>query len=153
MNILVSSFFWQLTPISLHKKLSDFCILPSLRKLHRLSRGISVVVKDLDLQYLKQRISNLTTKERIVALMMDAQRVEYCNGSFIGVTEDSLPAKTVLTFMVQSTCSTYIDVVCLVPINKLDTASLRFWFDKVMMVLSNIFFIAPISTDHHTCNK
>ena len=71
--------------------------------------------------------------------MYTPQRVEYCNGSFIEQTEDNLPAQTVLTFMVQLTCCTYKDVVCLVPINKLDTASWRFWFDKVVMALSNIF--------------
>ena len=55
--------------------------------------------------------------------------------------------------MAQLTCSTYKDVVCLVPINKLDTASLHFWFDEVVMALSNIFFIVAISTGNHICNK
>ena len=85
--------------------------------------------------------------------MYTAQRVKYCNRSFIGLTEDDLPGKIVLTFMVQSTCSTYKSLVCLVPINKLNTASLHFWFDKVLMALSNIFLIVAISIDNHLCNR
>ena len=50
------------------------------------------------------------------------QRFEYCNGSFIWLNEDNLSAKTVLTLMIQSACSTYKGVVCLIPINKLNTA-------------------------------
>ena len=91
--------------------------------MRKLSRGITFEAKHLDLQYLKQRISNLTKKERIVTIkeVHTAQRIEYCNGSFIGMTVDNLPVRTVLTFMVQSTCSTYKDVVCLVPLNILDS--------------------------------
>ena len=121
--------------------------------MHRLSRSITVEAKDLDLQYLKQRIFDSTKKECIVTLVYTAQHVEYCNECFIGLTEDNLPAQTVLTFMVQLTCSTYKADVCMVPINKLDTASLRFWFDKIVMVLSNIFFIVAIYTDNHICNR
>ena len=94
MNILVS---WQLTSIFLYKRLCDFFILPSLSKLHRLSRGITVEAKDLDLQYLKQHISNLTKNEHIVTLILGevctAQRIKYCNESFIGLTEDNFPAQ------------------------------------------------------------
>ena len=50
-----------------------------------------------------------------------AQRIEYRNGCFAGLTHDGAAAKTVLAFMVQSACSKYTDVVRLVPVNKLDT--------------------------------
>ena len=71
MSILISSFFWQLSSTSLYKRLQDFFILPSLSKLHRLSRGITVEARELDLQYLKQSSSSLTKQERIVTLMID----------------------------------------------------------------------------------
>ena len=61
-----------------------------------------------------------------------AQRVEYSNDSFVGLTEDGVPAKTVLAFMVQSICGKYRDVVCLIPINKLNTNTLSHWFNRVL---------------------
>ena len=82
-----------------------------------------------------------------------AQRVEYSNGAFIGLSEDGEPAKTVLAFMVQSTCDKYKDVVCLVPINKLNTTILRTWFDKVMKAIDEIFFVVALSVDNHICNR
>ena len=48
-----------------------------------------------------------------------AQQVEYSDGSFVGLTEDSVPARSVLAFMVQSICGKYRDVVCLIPVIKL----------------------------------
>ena len=58
-----------------------FFILPSLSELYRLSTGITVEAMDLDFQYLKQRISNLTKKESMVITneVYAAQRVEYSN--------------------------------------------------------------------------
>ena len=82
-----------------------------------------------------------------------AQRIECNNGSFVGLTESGDPAKTVLTFMVQSTCSKYKDVVCLVPVKRLDTNLLRRWFDKIMQALNEFFFVVAICTDNHVCNR
>ena len=82
-----------------------------------------------------------------------AQRIEYSNGAFVGLTEDNKPAKTVLTFMIQSTCSKYKDVVCLVPVDKLDTKTQRKWFDLVMLKLQDIFRIVAVSVDNHVCNR
>ena len=99
----------------------------------------------------------MTPLEEKVVLTIDevytAQRVEYSNSAFVGLTEDGLPAKTVLTFMVQSIAGKYKDVVCLVPVNKLDTALLRSWFDKVLNALNDIFFIVVVCTDNHVCNR
>jgi len=88
----------------------------------------------LDVLYLHKQITDLTDHERIVTLMIDevyaARRIEYSNGAFVGITEDGVPAKTVLSFMVQSSCSKYQGMVCLVPIDRLDTKTLQFWFSR-----------------------
>ena len=82
-----------------------------------------------------------------------AQRVEYTNGSFIGVTEGGASAKTVLTFMIQSVKGKYKDVVSLIPIHKLSTALLRKWFDLVMSALNDLFLVVAVSADNHVCNR
>ena len=82
-----------------------------------------------------------------------AQRVEYTNGSFIGWTEDGSPAKTVLSFMIQSICGKFKDVVCLIPVHKLDTHLLKTWFHKVMNFLDGIFDVVAVSADNHVCNR
>ena len=82
-----------------------------------------------------------------------ANRVEYQNGTFVGLTEDGPCVRTILTFMVQSVCQSYKDVICLVPVEKLGTNILRCWFDKVMKSLDEIFFVVAVSVDNHICNR
>lgn len=155
--VITSTFLWQLTSCCLYKKLRELFILPSISRLRSYSSCLSVEACSLDMSYLKQRTESLKEKERLVTLMIDevytAKRIEYANGSFTGLTEDGEPAKTVLTFMVQSTCSKFKDVVCLVPVNKLDSNLLRCWFDKVMEALNDILFIVAVSVDNHVCNR
>ena len=131
--------------------------MPSPSTLSKLLGNTAVECGVIDVNYLKQRTMALTDQQRIVTLMIDevytARRVEYSNGAFIGLSEDGVPARTVLTFMVQSTCDKNKDVACLVPINRLDTTILRIWFDKVMKTLDEIFFVVALSVDNHMCNR
>ena len=156
-SLITTSFLWQMTSSSLYKKLRHLLILPSLSLLRKLSSGMTVQSGKLDLEYLKLRQMDLTDQQKIVVLLIDevytAQRVEYNNGTFVGVTENGSPAKTVLAFMVQSLAGKYKDVVCLIPVNKLDTALLRTWFDRVMVALDDMFLVLAVSTDNHVCNR
>ena len=76
---------------------------------------------NLNFKYLKTRAADLTLQERIVTLVINevytAQRVEYNNGSFVGLIKDGRPAKTALAFMIQSVAGKYKDV-CLILVNK-----------------------------------
>ena len=156
-NMLTTSFLWKLTSTALYFKMRDFFILPSCSRLHNLSCQTTVETRVVDLQYLQQRSKDLTEQQRIVTLMIDevytAQRVQYSNGAFVGVTETGLPAKTVLTFMIQSKCAKYKDVVCLIPLNKLDTTTLRYWFNQVMLSLHDLFLFIAVPVDNHVCNR
>ena len=82
-----------------------------------------------------------------------ASGMEYSNGSFIGLTDEGLPAKTVLAFMVQSIHSKCRDVLSLVSISKLDTATLRVLFDSVMISVDEFLLVSAISVDNHVCNR
>ena len=55
--------------------------------------------------------------------------------------------------MVQSIYLKYKNVVCLIPINMLDTALLREWFFKVMEGINDCFQVLAVSADNHVCNR
>ena len=156
-ELITLAFLWKLNSSSLYNRLSDVFILPSTRRLQQLSIDLNVDTRKVDITYLKQRTSDLTVGERTVVLLIDevytAQRVEYSNGSYIGMTEDGHVAKTVLAFMVQSVCKNYRDIVCLVPVEKLDTKLLHSYFNIVMHALDEIFFVVAVSLDNHICNR
>ena len=99
----------------------------------------------------------MTDQQRTVTLLIDevytAKRIEYSKGAFVGITEEGTAGKTVLTFMIQSSCSKYRDVVCLIPVDKLDTNLLHFWFNKVMSALNDLVFVVAVSVDNHVCNR
>ena len=90
--------------------------------------GLTVKTGALDLSYLATQANNLSEQEQMVTLMINevytAQRIEYSNESFVGLTEEGAPAKTVLTFMIYFVCSKYKDVVCLLPVSQLYTVLL-----------------------------
>ena len=156
-DIITTAFLWQLTSCSLYKKLKGMFLLPSVSKLRSYSACLSVKAGTLDMSYLKQRAEHLDERERLMTLMIDevytAKRTEYSNRTFVGVTEEEEPAKTVLAFMVQSICSKFKDVVCLVPVLKLDSTKLRYWFDKDMEALQDLFSIVAVSIGNHVCNR
>ena len=92
-----------------------------------------------------------------MVLMIDkvytAQRIEYSNGNFVGLTEKGKLAKTVLTFKIQSVSHKFNDVVCLLPVNQFDSEFLKKWFDKVMFALNDLFFVVAVSVDNYVCNR
>ena len=88
-----------------------------------------------------------------------AQRVEYINGTFIELSENGVPAKTVFVFAVQSTCDKYKNVVCFLPINKLNTTNLCTWFIEVMKRFKEVenyernFFLIVVSVYNYNFNS
>ena len=79
-------------------------ILPSITHLRQYLAGMLVDTCHLDTSYLSIQRNDLLDHCGTVVLMIDeiytAQRVEYSNGSFVGLTEEGMPSKTVLTFII-----------------------------------------------------
>ena len=60
-TLLTSSlFFWHLTSSNLYGKLREIFILPSCSRFRQLSCGITVHCGEISLQYMQQRVSELT---------------------------------------------------------------------------------------------
>ena len=155
---LISTLFsWQLTCTALYKKLRGLLILPSVSRLQQISSGIKSETGNL--AYIDQRICNLlvSSTERKVVLIVDdvctAQWIEYCNGQFVSLTKDGIPAKIVLAFIVQSIVGKYKDIICLIPINNLDSGLLRECFFGVMEAIKDCFDVLTVSADNHVNDR
>ena len=68
--------------------------------------------------YLTERAKTLTQNEKIISLIIDEvytdQRADYSGGVFFG-NETGTPTKSLLSFMINSVCGNYEDMVCLIP--------------------------------------
>ena len=93
-----------MTCSSLYKKLRNVFALPSISTLQKYSSGVTVEARRLDCEYLRVWTKHLSEREAVITLMIvevyTAERVKYSTESFIGLTGEGVPSKTVLTFMV-----------------------------------------------------
>ena len=139
------------------EKIHQVLLLPSSCRLKQFSAWSDVNTSKVGFEYLKHQSESWSAQEKIVVLLFNevymAQRVEYSDGSFVGLNEDGVPVKTVLAFMVQSICGKYRDVVCLIPVNKLDTGTLRHWFNGVLMAISSFHKLRAVYADNYICNR
>ena len=86
-------------------------MLSSIKRLQQLSCHDNIKSYSIDVQHLKQKTANFSENKKAVALLIDevytANRMEYQNGTFDGLTEDGACAQTVLAFVVQSIRQSY----------------------------------------------
>ena len=161
-DLLASASLWKATSPALYRLLNSegLLSLPSVPYLQKIMRALSVDegLSDTSLAYLRARLSRLTDREKICALLIDevfvSQKIEYCRGKFFGREEDGRVAKTLLSFMVKSIAGAYHDIVAMFPVNNLDSSKLKSEFLKVMEALSTIGFeVLVISLDNATANR
>lgn len=99
-------------------------MLSSIRRLQQQNVVNNVGHEEIDLNTWNKE--QLVRKLQKTCLMIDemytAQKIEHSNGSFVGLNEEGKPAKTVSTFMIQSECSKYKEVVSLLSVSQLDTS-------------------------------
>ena len=65
-SIIRISFLWQLTSSWLYKKLHEFFILPSVRRLQSLSSSAAVSSGQIDVEYLAQKTQNLPPMKKLL---------------------------------------------------------------------------------------
>ncbi len=131
--------------------------LPSQTTLWKLTRHVGVPIGDGD-AYLQLRFEKLPERECVVNLMIDEvyvkQLVEYTNGEITGLTPGNAPARTVLSFMVSSVCSSYRDIVAFYPISGLMAEKLHKCFMEVLARLCEIgFHVLTVITDNLATNR
>ena len=63
-DLLTVAFLWKLTSTSLYKKLSNFFVLPSIRRLQQLSCEDNIENYSVDVQYLKKRTASFSEGEK-----------------------------------------------------------------------------------------
>ena len=151
--ISTSSFIWQITSSSLYQKLQDLFILSSVSSLLKLSRNSSVECCDIDMEYLRIQSNDLSESEKWLFFWMTKNRTSK-QKNFVGFTDDGI-AKTVLTFKIQSICSKYKDVLCVVglPCLSLNVDQFHRWFMNVMKTLNEIFLMIAVSVDNHVVKR
>ena len=94
-------------------------------------------------QYLKARFSKLNEREKVVNLIIDevysSKRVEYSGGTFYGYENQNV-TKTLLCFMIKSVGGKYMDMVCMSPIDRLDSDVLHgMWLNVLEKLTATVF--------------
>ena len=160
-NLLAYAALWENTSPALYKQIlkEDILALPTQRHLKKLTSAFTVeagMSKSTE-QYLKTRIKNLSEREKIVNLMIDevysAKRVEYSGGTFYGYENQNV-TKTLLCFMIKSVGGKYMDMVCMSPIDNLDSDILHAMWLNVLETLTKIGFdVVSDTVDGHSSNR
>lgn len=150
-DTIILAFLWRLTSPTLYNNLTPFFHLPSVSQLNQVSCKVGLESETIDSGHLREHAKYLSPRERIVTLIVDnlnlVPGVECIDGS----TNENKSTKSVLTFTVQSICSKYKDVACMIPIERLDTVVLRKWLQSVMKALDEFLLITAVSICNQAC--
>lgn len=110
------------------------------------------------LHYIKEKVKSLQKEDKIVNLMIDEihlkQYLDYKGGNVVGSAHDSVhAAKTAYVFMIQSLVTSYIDVVHILPINKIIAQTLHDYIKKIVLGLHKLGFnVICVSSDNNSIN-
>jgi len=157
-NMIILAFLWHLTSANLYRKLSDFFILPTTRRLQQLYKPLAVRQGHIDMDYLTLRTAAQPKgiSQNFIMLVDEiytAERIDYVDGEFLGLTSEGETAKTLLVFMIKSLASKQKDVVCIIPKKTLTASELESDFLSVLTSISTICDVKAVSVDNNAVNR
>ena len=161
-SFIIPCFLVNLISCSAYECLRDQNILtlPSARSLSKISCGIDPDMSSINVKYLEKRFQSMSYYESHVHLIFDeiyvAKRLEFsrATNSGVGLSNDSVPAKTVLCFMVSSICGSYRDIVQMIPLSQISSTIIIQYLWKIIEEVTKIgFYITSISADNHSANR
>ena len=160
-DLLTCCVLWENTSPALFKLIHNEGVLttPHPKYVKSLSRPFKVDtgMTETNKKYLETRISNLSDQQKVVNLMVDevytSKRVEYVGGTYYGY-ENQTVSKTILSFMVKSLGGKYMDMACLIPVDKMDADILNSIWRNVLKELTEIGFdVVCNNLDGHSANR
>ena len=160
-TLLTTCVLWKMTSPALYKQIDKEGVLsiPSPKYIDKLAKPFKPETgfPESTKKYLKARFVNLTDREKVVNLILDevycAHRVEYKGGTFYGY-ENSKVTKTLLCFMIKSVGGKYMDVVCMVPLDKIDANIIQTYWDCALKEVTEVGFDVVCDTlDGHSSNR
>jgi len=138
-------------------------VVPSERLLRHYSAPFTIQpgVHDARVQQLTAAANQMTTLERNVSLIVDEMYIKpeitYSSGRLSGFADnrlDAVPATTVLTFMVQSICGDFRDIVAFFPVYQLtgqDEA--KYVRDSIAVIERSGLFVLCVVCDNSKVNQ
>ena len=160
-ELLATCVLWDCTSPALFKQIhfEGALTTPTPKHIQRLKVPFNAEsgLTESGKRYLKTRFSGLSDREKVVNLILDevysAKRVEYSNGTFYGY-ENQTVTKTLLGFMIKSVGGKFMDMVCLFPVDQLDSEILHSMWKNVLKEVTEIGFDVVSNTlDGHSINQ
>lgn len=160
-DLLVFSYLTHAVSNKAYQSLLDSQVLslPSIKTLNRLSQPWKADSTFISSKFITMRMSKLNEYERHCFIMIDevyvSKKVEYVGGKLIGIASDApKPAQTILVFMVRSICGQFEEVVCLLPIFRINGHLIKENFLPLVRFLENSgLLIDAVITDNHAANR
>lgn len=138
---------------------SGLIVLPHPNTIKNLCSNVNVNPQSsCFLSYIKEKQKSLKSNDCYITVMVDEIHikpyVDYKGGNIVGVAYDSTNlASTAHVFMIQSLCSSFKDVVHILPVNKMDGNKLFEIIKTVILGLETIGFkVVAIVTDNNKIN-
>ena len=124
--------------------------LPSVKHLRRLTSAIKpdFNLSETALAYIRAKYKKLKSHQKTISLIMDEVHAEkdaqYSNGKIYGI-ENGAITKSLLTVMIKSLVGKYHDVLCMSPIDNIDSTKIEKVWRNCVKALTEIGFSVKLT--------